>query len=177
MHSITTRAYSIVSQAGTVLLACAVLSAVTAPLLFDTTAATASAGATVHAVTSEREFRDRVDFARVTLDIDADLGALFNWHTQHVFLYVVAEYAAGGRRNEVTLWDRVLASPSEARFSLRGERPEYPLVDAEGAPGALLGANVTIVPKWNVVTITGLLPTARGTPSVVQIPARYTTSN
>jgi len=178
MHSLTSRVYAIASHAGTVLFVCAVLCAATAPLLFDTSGAHASATATVHSVTLEREYRDRVDYARVTLDIAADLSPLFHWHTKHVFFAVVAEYTSPSPsspgalvRNEITLWDRVLASAADAKFVAKGEHVEYPLVDVGTS---LRGANVTIVPIWRPVSTTGLLPSFRGTPTTVLIPTAYT---
>jgi signal peptidase complex subunit 3 len=170
MHNLYTRVSVLASHVGLVLFVLAVGSAVTAPF-FKVTAHAEARASVVQGVRQHVEMGERVDVGFLLLDLDADLSSLFHWNTKHVFFHVVAHWAGpDGRRNEVVLWDTVLACATDAKLQLRGATLDYPLVDSGTN---LRGANITLETRWNVVTITGLLPRASGSSTTFTLPQRY----
>ncbi|ROW02805.1 hypothetical protein VSDG_01639 [Cytospora chrysosperma] len=59
------------------------------------------------------------EYAIIKFSLDADLSSLFNWNTKQVFVYVTAEWPAGGDENgsnnatnQAVIWDQIITSPS-----------------------------------------------------------------
>lgn len=54
----------------------------------------------------------------------------------------------------MTIWDRVVRSPEEARLSLRSEATEYMLADPEGK---LRDKSLTLTLRWDPMPYTGFM--------------------
>ncbi|KUI71512.1 Microsomal signal peptidase subunit 3 [Cytospora mali] len=57
------------------------------------------------------------EYAVIKFSLDADLSSLFNWNTKQVFVYVTAEWPAGGgdgnnATDQAVIWDQIITSPS-----------------------------------------------------------------
>eukprot|EP00299_Pterocystis_sp_00344_P004732 c16004_g1_i1.p1 GENE.c16004_g1_i1~~c16004_g1_i1.p1 ORF type:complete len:182 (+),score=26.89 c16004_g1_i1:47-547(+) len=95
------------------------------------------------------------DQANIEFDLSADLSTVFNWNTKQLFIMVVAEYQTTQNvRNEVVVWDHIIPSKEDAKFTRTGLKPEYHLRDLGFG---LRSNNVTLLLKWNYMPNSGLL--------------------
>mmetsp|Transcript_899 Transcript_899/g.2291 ORF Transcript_899/g.2291 Transcript_899/m.2291 type:complete len:172 (-) Transcript_899:1142-1657(-) len=92
------------------------------------------------------------DEAILSFKLKSDLSTCFSWNTKQLFAYIKVEYETKKhKRNEVTVWDKVVASKEEAQVD-QTFISKYKLVD-NGAD--LRGKNVTLTLAWNVMPYIG----------------------
>ncbi|KAI1776042.1 signal peptidase 22 kDa subunit [Hypoxylon cercidicola] len=66
------------------------------------------------------------EYAIIKFSLDADLSSLFTWNTKQLFVYVTAEWPAGGagdgtnQTNKAVIWDAIITSPSADHLSNLG---------------------------------------------------------
>ena len=188
MHDARYRLYAVGGFTRNTLLALAVLHAITARLFFPPTpTARVTLDVSQPVLVQQRTvLGERVERAVFSYNVTANLSSLFNWNTKQVHFYVAAEYERRGQlHSEVVLLDRMLRTPQEAEniqihvdgseevsyYCSRSGRTgwlgvcRYLLVDA-----SLRGTTLKIVPRWNVISIVGLLTSGSGTAAVVTLP-------
>jgi signal peptidase complex subunit 3 len=92
-------------------------------------------------------------YVGIELGIDADFTSCFNWNTKQLFVYAVAEYeTAEYQRNEITLWDSIITTTNDAKFSLP-KAIEYRFQDV--ATSLAVGTNVTIKLHYHIMSQSG----------------------
>ena len=90
--------------------------------------------------------------AVVKFDIDADFSRVFNWNTKQLYVFVVAEYETKDfKRNEITLWDHIVTSKSDAILSKTNAVDYY----FDDIASGLSGATVTTRLKYHVMCHSG----------------------
>jgi signal peptidase complex subunit 3 len=96
-----------------------------------------------------------VDRALLTFDMQADLTSVFNWNTKQLFCFIVAEYKSKSNDlNQVVMWDKVVASPAEAKLTLKNVFNKYMLVDEHDE---LRSADVQLRLVWDIMPTSGRL--------------------
>ncbi|TMW62230.1 hypothetical protein Poli38472_009723 [Pythium oligandrum] len=153
MYSVWTRANALLFTSLTVM---AVMCTLTTLTTFWHEDAPVVRKLAVHKVDSLRNYRDRMDRATLSFDLDADLSSVFNWNVKQLFVYVVAEYASKSNAvNQVVIWDKIVRTPDVAReLQFENERVEYFLSDERDE---LRGANVTLRLEWDIMPVCGRL--------------------
>uniref|UniRef100_A0AAV1UU57 Signal peptidase complex subunit 3 n=1 Tax=Peronospora matthiolae TaxID=2874970 RepID=A0AAV1UU57_9STRA len=103
---------------------------------------------------SLRNYRDNVDRATLSFDLDADLSSVFNWNVKQLFVYVVAEFeSASNIRNQVVIWDKIVQTKEDASMlQFQDEGVKYFLADQHDE---LRGANVTLRLEWDIMPVCG----------------------
>merc|ERR1711934_509909 len=95
------------------------------------------------------------DACRYSLSIDADLREALDWGVKQLFVYVVAEYETTDRkRNQLVVWDRIIETEEDAKFSVQNVDPKSPLID-DGT--GLRAADVRFSLHYEQVPISGLM--------------------
>jgi len=95
------------------------------------------------------------EYAFVEFDLDADLSSLFNWNTKQVFAYLAAEYSTTKYgSNAVTLWDKIINNPEEARIQLYSASQKYRFNEITGS---FKNFNATYSLHWNIVPWVGAM--------------------
>jgi len=137
-----------------------------------------TAEVTGHTLKSLSKGRDsmssyRVDKADLDFDLDVDFQSEFNWNVKQIFLWVAAEYRdKAGVMNSVSIWDRIIPSIDAAKFTLRNEKPEYPLKDYDLR---LRGVEVNFTCYWDVQPHVGFIYRRKSYMSHVgNFPQQYT---
>ena len=156
MHNVWTRLNSVVFFALTVLLAMAVMTA------FSTYLHEGSPSVKVLKVSKLKTLRNHagVDRALMTLDIEADFRAAFNWNVKQLFVYVVAEYESKKNPlNQIVVWDKIVESKDDAYIKLKRHSVKYALID-QGAE--LRNKTINFVLAWDHMPYTGRLYQGRG---------------
>lgn len=96
-----------------------------------------------------------MDQSTLSFDISHNLTSEFNWNMNQLFVYVVASYNdTTNRRNEVTLWDRIVRNPSDAVFAAKHLMIEYPMRDQYRD---LRGKDIRLHLRYRTMPITGLM--------------------
>mmetsp|Transcript_36743 Transcript_36743/g.114427 ORF Transcript_36743/g.114427 Transcript_36743/m.114427 type:complete len:187 (+) Transcript_36743:81-641(+) len=96
-----------------------------------------------------------MDQCLLSFNVSHNLTSEFNWNTNQLFVYLVASYnETSNRRNEVTIWDRIVTNPEEALLSSNGLMIEYPLRDQFKE---LRGRDVRLHLRYRTMPITGLM--------------------
>lgn len=91
----------------------------------------------------------------LSFNVSHDLSSEFNWNMNQLFVYVVASYNdTSNKRNEVTIWDRIVTNKEEAVFSWKSLMVEYPLRDQFRE---LRGKNINLHLRYRTMPITGLM--------------------
>ena len=98
----------------------------------------------------------RADQANIAFTWSADFTSEFNWNSNQLFVYVVAEYETDKKkRNQVTLYDTILKSPKEAVIKNQTVVNEYPLRDQ--FKGQLFGKEVKLVVYYMRMPLYGFM--------------------
>lgn len=96
-----------------------------------------------------------MDQSVLSFDASHDLTSEFNWNMNQLFVYLVASYnSTSNRRNEVTLWDRIVTNKDEAVSAGKQLMIEYPLRD-QGRE--LRGQDIRLDLRYRTMPITGLM--------------------
>merc|ERR1712048_1438265 len=96
-----------------------------------------------------------MDQATLSFNLSHDLTSEFNWHMNQLFVYMVASYNdTSNKRNEVTLWDRVVTNVEEATLSADKLMVEYPMRDQYKE---LKGRDIRLHLRYRTMPITGIM--------------------
>ncbi|KAK9768797.1 Signal peptidase complex subunit [Basidiobolus ranarum] len=110
---------------------------------------------------SDYYYNPSAEYAFVKFDLEADLSSLFRWNTKQLFVYVVAEYESSKHGvNQIVLWDRIIRSPEDAKFQLRGYKNKYAFIDVN--PRFEKGQVGNISVHWNVIPHVGFMLNYQG---------------
>mmetsp|Transcript_61053 Transcript_61053/g.145464 ORF Transcript_61053/g.145464 Transcript_61053/m.145464 type:complete len:182 (-) Transcript_61053:103-648(-) len=113
----------------------------------------------------------QMDQCTLSFNLDHNLTSEFNWNMNQLFVYVVATYNdTTNRRNEVTVWDRIVRSKDDALLSARKLRVEYPLRDQYKE---LRGKDVRLHLRYRTMPITGFMYPKEIASSDFQAPDKY----
>eukprot|EP00879_Flechtneria_rotunda_P005280 GHRR01005566.1.p1 GENE.GHRR01005566.1~~GHRR01005566.1.p1 ORF type:complete len:170 (+),score=34.84 GHRR01005566.1:289-798(+) len=168
MHSVWSRAHSVLTFFGTVAAVLAVL--VTITDLFHTSDPAVSLQLTE--VKRLATHRGRQDQAALSMKLNADLSSVFSWNTKQLFVYVQAEYATPDNKvNQVVLWDRIVERKEDAHLKIKALRQKYAFID-QGRNLRNLPLNLTF--SWNVMPKVGRLFTQHKSFAVGNLPEQYT---
>lgn len=116
--------------------------------------------------------REQCDQAYLKFDLDADFERMWTWNINHMYVYVVAEYATGTHgRNEVIIWDSILSAREDGKFKKRGYYNKYSLKDHGYG---LRGKEVTVRVKYNILPYMGPLLYGEKGMTKFAIPKNYT---
>lgn len=119
-----------------------------------------------------RSSRERCDQAFVRFDLDADLSTLWNWNTNHIFAYIVAEYETErNKRNEVVVWDSILSEKKDTAIKARRQWNKYSLKDYGYG---LKGTDVSFKFKYNIMPHMGMLMYGESGETSLVMPSEYT---
>lgn len=111
------------------------------------------------------------DQATLSFNLEHDLSTEFNWNMNQLFVYLVASYnSTASKRNEVTLWDRVVTSKEQAVLSAKDLQVKYPLRD-KGRE--LRGASIRLHLRYRTMPITGIMYTKEVATADFEMPAEY----
>eukprot|EP00744_Colponema_vietnamica_P007875 GILI01011280.1.p1 GENE.GILI01011280.1~~GILI01011280.1.p1 ORF type:complete len:178 (-),score=28.71 GILI01011280.1:58-591(-) len=95
------------------------------------------------------------DRAKLVLELKMDLSSLFNWNVYQLFFWVEASYNSDdGRRNDVVIWDSIIANKTAAVFRYNRILDRYSL---KAHDKDLRGRNITLRSCWNVMPVSGIL--------------------
>jgi len=98
-----------------------------------------------------------MDQSTLSFDLDHDFTTEFHWNMNQLFVYLVASYNdTSNKKNEVTLWDRVVSNQEEALLSAKQLMVEYPLRDQFRE---LRGRDVRLHLRYRSMPITGVMYT------------------
>merc|ERR1712048_1432927 len=96
-----------------------------------------------------------MDQATLSFNLTHDLTTEFNWNMNQLFVYMVASYNdTSNKRNEVTLWDRVVTNVEEATLSADKLMVEYPMRDQYKE---LKGRDIRLHLRYRTMPITGIM--------------------
>jgi len=185
MHSVASRANTILTFAISVLAAFAGMNACSMVLFNAEPAVTLSRTSAAW----ERGY-DKVDEAQITLDLEYDVRTVFNWNVKQIFMWVAAEYTTNGTEsglpNEVVLWDKIITRDSKFVDAERGILSEYHLredrcvVEMKRSSGYypdnckrfidLRDKSVQLRVSWSVMPITGYLWVYKGKSEPFRLP-------
>mmetsp|Transcript_16707 Transcript_16707/g.37649 ORF Transcript_16707/g.37649 Transcript_16707/m.37649 type:complete len:184 (-) Transcript_16707:64-615(-) len=112
-----------------------------------------------------------MDQSTMSFDINHDLTSEFNWNMNQLFVYVVASYnSTANRRNEVTVWDRIVTNREEAKLSAKQLMIKYPMRDQYKE---LRGADVDLEVRYRTMPIIGVMHTKELPPTRFTLPKEY----
>jgi len=95
------------------------------------------------------------DEAVLSFNLQGDLSSCFSWNTKQLFAYIKIVYETKKhKRNEVTVWDKIISSKEAAKDIEEIFLSKYRLVD-NGRD--LRGRDVNITLAWNVMPYIGAL--------------------
>ena len=98
----------------------------------------------------------QVERTVLRMNIKADFTPCFTWNTKMVFAYIKVSYqTAKWRRNEMTIWDKRITKPEEAKI-YKENALEYPIDAIEG--DSLRGVTVTAVMMYQTMYYSGYAP-------------------
>eukprot|EP00931_Biecheleriopsis_adriatica_P071318 TRINITY_DN45165_c0_g1_i1.p1 TRINITY_DN45165_c0_g1~~TRINITY_DN45165_c0_g1_i1.p1 ORF type:complete len:205 (+),score=43.45 TRINITY_DN45165_c0_g1_i1:137-751(+) len=108
----------------------------------------------------------------LSFNLTHDLSSEFHWNMNQLFLYVVATYndTSSNRRNEVTIWDRIVRSTEDANFKKKAVMVEYPLRDQFRE---LRSQKVHLHLRYRTMPIVGIMYEKEVASSSFQIPGEY----
>jgi signal peptidase complex subunit 3 len=124
-----------------------------------------------HNYAPELHYED-CDRAVVFFDFNADLTSLWHWNVKQLFVYLVVSYdSPTSTRNELTLWDRIVVTKSDAKFDVQ-RSVEYFFDDKSFD---LRGVKVHAELRYQVMSHTGYAPygTVRGAEVDFTLPKEY----
>ncbi|WFD32049.1 hypothetical protein MSPP1_003091 [Malassezia sp. CBS 17886] len=123
----------------------------------------------VHGKARWHSDRRAQDFAEVDVDLDVDAFPLFNWNTKQVFLSLLATYGTPRRpENEVVVWDKIIASKADGKFSVQNLRNKYGVRDV--SKSFQNTTSLAFQLRWNVMPYVGwLVHGASGDITAVQL--------
>ena len=102
------------------------------------------------------------DYARVYMDVDADLTPLWNWNTKQLFINLVAEYQTDKFEiNQISLWDDIIQFKEDAKFTYKKTVNPYAFIDMRKMFKPEQSFNLTM--HWNVVPWVGSFRMGRQT--------------
>lgn len=105
----------------------------------------------------------------------ADFTKMWTWNINHMYLYVVAEFATGKHaRNEVVVWDSILSGVDDAYVKRTAQWNKYSLKDYGYG---LRGTEVTVKLKYNILPYMGPLLYGGIGKDVFALPDNYTSSS
>ena len=94
------------------------------------------------------------DEAVLSFSMKTDLSSCFSWNTKQLFAYIKVVYETEKhRRNEVTVWDKVITDPEASKID-ETFLSKYRLVDNGSG---LRGRPVNLTLTWNVMPHIGTL--------------------
>ncbi|GLC39236.1 hypothetical protein PLESTM_000866900 [Pleodorina starrii] len=111
------------------------------------------------------------EHAVVTFDLDADLRSVFTWNTKQLFVYVQAEYETSENRvNQIVMWDSIVQQQDKAHVRLNNHKTKYAFID----PGRnLRGRSLNLTLVWCVMPRVGRMYSQQSTHYVGKLPASY----
>ncbi|CAK0911711.1 unnamed protein product [Prorocentrum cordatum] len=113
----------------------------------------------------------KMDQCMLSFDISHNLTSEFNWNMNQLFVYVVASYnSSSNKRNEVTIWDRIVTNSREAYLVAQSLKVEYPLRDQYQE---LRGKNVLLEVRYRTMPITGIMYTKQVGSHVFPVNTEY----
>mmetsp|Transcript_47124 Transcript_47124/g.86465 ORF Transcript_47124/g.86465 Transcript_47124/m.86465 type:complete len:190 (-) Transcript_47124:57-626(-) len=96
-----------------------------------------------------------MDQSTLSFHLDHNLTSEFNWNMNQLFVYLVATYNdTKNKRNEVTIWDRIVRNEEDAWLSAKKLRVEYPLRDQFTD---LRGQDIRLHLRYRTMPITGFM--------------------
>eukprot|EP01138_Halocafeteria_seosinensis_P012740 gb/GECG01013016.1/.p1 GENE.gb/GECG01013016.1/~~gb/GECG01013016.1/.p1 ORF type:complete len:194 (+),score=18.78 gb/GECG01013016.1/:1-582(+) len=94
------------------------------------------------------------EIAALRTNIDTDFRPLFHWNVKQLFVFVIAEYQTGhNETSEVTIFDTIIRSPSEANIQLQSVGKYFIVDESEKLKGNLMKIHL----KWDIMPATGIL--------------------
>lgn len=116
--------------------------------------------------------RERCDQAYLKFDLNADFQPMWTWNINHMYVYVVAEYATEShQRNEVVIWDSILSNRKDAKINRKNQYNKYSLRDHGYG---LRGKDVVVKFKYNILPYMGPLLYGEQGQNSFAIPQNYT---
>lgn len=101
-----------------------------------------------------------------------DFSKMWSWNINHMYIYVVAEYASETHtRNEVVVWDSIISSRDKAHVHRKSQYNKYSLKDHGYG---LRGADVTLKLKYNILPYMGPLFYGENGEHSFTVPSNYT---
>mmetsp|Transcript_26316 Transcript_26316/g.59900 ORF Transcript_26316/g.59900 Transcript_26316/m.59900 type:complete len:189 (-) Transcript_26316:191-757(-) len=98
-----------------------------------------------------------MDQCMFSFNMSHDLTTEFNWNMNQLFVYLVASYnETSNKRNEVTIWDRIVTNEEEAKLASNNLMVEYPLRDQYKE---LRGRDIRLHLRYRTMPITGIMYT------------------
>eukprot|EP00913_Durusdinium_trenchii_P019428 g18266.t1 len=96
------------------------------------------------------------DQSVLSFHLSHNLSTEFHWNMNQLFLYVVATYndTEANKRNEVTIYDKIIRSPEAALYKQKNLMIEYPLRDQVRE---LRGEKVRLHVRYRTMPIVGLM--------------------
>eukprot|EP00434_Breviolum_minutum_P022254 symbB.v1.2.019639.t1/scaffold1617.1/size109270/3 len=96
------------------------------------------------------------DQSVLSFHLNHNLAEEFHWNMNQLFLYVVATYndTESNKRNEVTIYDKIIRSPEAAKFKQKNVMIEYPLRDQVRE---LRDRKVRLHARYRTMPIVGLM--------------------
>lgn len=100
---------------------------------------------------------------------------MWSWNINHMYIYVVAEYASKTHtRNEVVVWDSILSRRADALVHRKGQYNKYSLKDHGYG---LRGVDVALKFKYNILPYMGPLFYGESGDTTFGIPSEYTSKS
>eukprot|EP01029_Cantina_marsupialis_P028767 TRINITY_DN777987_c0_g1_i1.p1 TRINITY_DN777987_c0_g1~~TRINITY_DN777987_c0_g1_i1.p1 ORF type:complete len:195 (-),score=35.92 TRINITY_DN777987_c0_g1_i1:278-862(-) len=124
-----------------------------------------------------RGYQGPQDVAHFSFDLNVDLKGLFNWNVKQLFLHVIAEYTDDNdQHHEIVVFDKIVKNKFFKNGKRRGnlnivdKNLKYPL---QAEMGQLLGREVTLKLKYDVMPIVGRLFLIDGPSYSFNLPTSY----
>eukprot|EP00928_Gymnodinium_smaydae_P074301 TRINITY_DN57363_c0_g1_i1.p1 TRINITY_DN57363_c0_g1~~TRINITY_DN57363_c0_g1_i1.p1 ORF type:complete len:202 (+),score=60.75 TRINITY_DN57363_c0_g1_i1:99-704(+) len=112
-----------------------------------------------------------MDQSMFSFDYEHDLSTEFHWNMNMLFMYLVASYNdTSNVRNEVTIWDAIVADPVEAVAKREKMMVEYPLRDQFRE---LRGRKLDLQLRYRTMPITGVMGHKIVASSIFEVPKEY----
>lgn len=116
--------------------------------------------------------KERCDQAYLKFDLNADFTPMWTWNINHMYVYLVAEYATDShQRNEVVVWDSILSGKHHALVKRSAQYNKYSLKDHGYG---LRGKDVTVRLKYNILPYMGPLFYGEEGQDSFTVPHNYT---
>mmetsp|Transcript_21256 Transcript_21256/g.33943 ORF Transcript_21256/g.33943 Transcript_21256/m.33943 type:complete len:193 (-) Transcript_21256:8-586(-) len=98
----------------------------------------------------------QMDQSILSFNMEADFTSEFNWNQNQLFVYLVATYnnTETNKRNEVTIWDKIVTSKEDAKWTIEKGMVEYPLRDQLKD---LRGRKIRLHLRYRTMPLTGVM--------------------
>jgi len=107
------------------------------------------------------------DLARFKIDLDADLGSVWNWNVKQLFVYILVEHETENTpKNQVVVWDYIAKTQDTSHIFLSKQPLKYGLM-AHQDTFRDTKANVTV--NWDIMPIIGILKSGSSAPFSISL--------